>query len=641
MAETTKKTDHKLVEFSAPKEFKYVRDRFDTAGLNSFDNAPHQDPEDFEQLDNVVPVTTGSLARRWGYELKGSTTDVVRKLYEYQSDSLGTRRLIGTATTGVQAFTEAGASAGALFTPGIGAFVPRVAVSRDFAYFADGLAADLKKWDGDATVSKWGIVAPASACTVGTPVAGAITLVGGRKYYTAFYNANTGHVSGLSPVSASTGPIKTKNIPLTALPVSADPQVTHKLLLGTGDGGNEQILYLIQAIANATTTATDSMPEEILLLSNIYLQLDEFGDEHGIADNDPPVNAILPTKHKGRIFMAAGQYIIFSKSLDEVTTSTGLITSRYEEAFPPEHQLDVAAGAETIRAMLSDGDALYVGTERHVRRIEGDAPTNFSRPEVAYNNVGVLSQDVWKVVFFQGAPVGTVWLTPDMRLIASDFNTFRNIGTPIQDLLNSINPAAVSRCQAITGSQGAFDFYMLAIPTGVNTECDTVIVYMVGSQKFFIWKLTDSPTSMLYNIDAAGNIQWLFTSATQKLYQFNLAATQDRVADTPVSFTVTARTSWLHMGNPTTRKILQELEIIGDPTMTVTVHGATTAADFRSPRTVASNAPLTLSPFGQWKLYLAGKLSRDRFYRLTFTSTATTPAFLDTYQIRALEGIPF
>jgi hypothetical protein len=44
--------------------------------------------------------------------------------------------------------------------------------------------------------------------------------------------------------------------------------------------------------------------------------------------------------------MCSGQQLIFSKSLADVITSTGTVTSVYEEAWPANNYFDVSAGAE-------------------------------------------------------------------------------------------------------------------------------------------------------------------------------------------------------------------------------------------------------------------------------------------------------
>jgi hypothetical protein len=615
------------------KLFVYVRDSFDSAGVDNYNNPPSQHPDMFEVLENVQPITTGNIGRRWGSTSLATAGNFVRNIAEYQNDSTGERRLITTQPSEVLQCHEDGSALTGLFTPSGGALTPRVAVSRDWAYIFDGVLADNKKWNSVTGLQTTGIAAPTTAVTIGALAAGSVTLLQGRKYYGAFKNSTTGHVSDLNPVSVTTGPVAAQNIPLTWAETTTDTQVDRRLWLATADGGNEETLYLLADTAIATTTLTDNITDDVLILGSTYLEVDDFGEQHGIADNSPPPMGTFPTKHKGRIWVVNGQNLYFSKNQDEVTNSQGLITSRYEESWPADYVLDIAEGTETVRGLLSDGDVLYVGTERHVRKISGTGPSDLTVPEIAFNNVGVLNQDVWKIVYSEGAPVGSIWLTPDFRLIASDFNVYRNVGEPVQTTLNSINRSAASKCHAMFGSEGAYDLYILAVPTGVNTECDTLIVYQLSTKKFFIWKLPEVTYSMHFNVKADGTPQWLFTSATS-LLQFDKTVRQDH----GISFTVTVRTSWLNLGDSSTRKVLNELEFLGDPNVAITVEGATTDAEFLAPQTVVSGSTVTTGPLGQLKLYLAGKTSKSKFYRFSYvmgSNNSSNSGDIDGYSAEA------
>src|SRR5206468_875190 len=80
-------------------------------------------------------------------------------------------------------------------------------------------------------------VTSGSGPVVSSTAAGAINLTVGRVYYVTFKNSITGHYSDLTPPSLSTGPLVNKQVNLT-LPVSQDPQVDRKAILGTADGGD-------------------------------------------------------------------------------------------------------------------------------------------------------------------------------------------------------------------------------------------------------------------------------------------------------------------------------------------------------------------------------------------------------------------
>ena len=468
--------------------------------------------------------------------------------------------------------------------------------------------------------------------SIGAPVAGSVTLTIGRVYYISFKNSLTGHYSDVSGASPSTGPQTNKEFPLT-LPVSADPQVDTTVLLATADGGDPSILYLVTEVPAGTTSFTDNTPETQLLLNQQLAFTDVFGNETGIPGNTPPPNGSLFIKHRGRLYAAVGETIFFSKNITDLTMPNGFIAGKYEESWPGDNSLDISEGAETIQAMLSDGVNLYIGTQRHVRILYGDGPDTFAGPEILHNEVGVANPDVWQIVFAEGQPVGSMWITPDLRVIGSDFNTYGDVGAPIQDVLNTINVPAISAAHAQFVTSASFDLYILHIPTGVNTTCDTQCVFDLRTRRWVVWNLTDPSVASLFNVNANGVPQWFFGAGTF-IYQLIPTAFQDRNNTTPVTFTSTARTSWMHMGTPSHRKLLNEVEIIGNANVLFTVEGASSLQDFAAPLSVLSAAPLVLTPFGQYAVYLAGFTAKSRYYRYTFSLTdPTTNSFLEGYDI--------
>src|SRR5581483_4015533 len=359
--------------------------------------------------------------------------------------------------------------------------------------------------------------------------------------------------------------------------------------------------------------------------------------EFGIGQNLQPPAGNLIIKHRGRLYIAKGQLLYFSKNLAEVTTDTGTVTSRWEECWPGSNFLDISESAETTQALLSDGSVLYIGTERHIRRLLGDGPDNFQEPEILFNETGVLSQDVWKIAFLEGAPIGTVWLTPDFCILLSDFNSYQDIGGDVQDILNTINQSvAKTVCSAMFASNNAFDLYFLAIPTGVNTACDTVLVYNLRTKKWVVWNNfkggVDVVNGMLYTITSAGLPLFLFSTNTT-INQWSATNTTDR----GINITSTVRTSWLDLGDSSSRKLLQEVETLsGDTAITLDVEGASLDSDFAAPPPVTIGASHIFSPFGPLKVPLATSVSKDRLYRLTWRSTGTTQDVLSGFRINAL-----
>lgn len=480
----------------------------------------------------------------------------------------------------------------------------------------------------------------------GAPSSGNINLLNGRTYFYAFQNSKTGHVSNIGQPSLSTGPLTNQNVVLTTIPTCLDPQVDTTLILATADGNDETTLYLLTSLTNGTSTYTDNTPDAavgtlpgpFLLTNLLYLDTDQFGVIHGVANNNPPPVINFMTKHKGRIYGSLGRALYFSKNLDETTTANGLITSKWEEAWPATNQFDISETAETIQAILSDGETLWIATERCIRRLIGDSPSNFQKPEIQFNETGVLNQEVWKVVFYEGQPVGTMWLTPDFRVIGSDFNTYLDVGTPIQDVLNSINKANARSIHASYVNLGPADYYMLYIPTGTNTFPDTVCVYNLRSQKWFIWKPTDLITTSLFLIDGTGLPRWLFATYVPVVlhppsgpvinegpfYEWSFGTFQDRAnTSIPISYPATMQTSWLDFGDYTLRKFVnQVIPTTADQfAMTIQVDAASNELDFNNPLNVvpATTVIPAAIPTDVF-VPLASGPSHSRAFRFTFVS---------------------
>src|SRR5208283_4809277 len=360
----------------------------------------------------------------------------------------------------------------------------------------------------------------------------------------------------------------------------------------------------------------------------IYQETDANGNLIGLYNNDPPPNGSFPTLHKGRIFVLKGPFVYWSKSLADVTTSSGIIAGRPEASFDPNAALDFSPGAEKGTGMLSDGYSLYIGTERHVRRMIGDQPSNFQLPNTIFSETGVMNQDVWKIVFSQGVPVGCMWITPDFRVIQSDFNTYNNVGEPIQTTLNSINPAALPACWATFIAYNTYSFYVLAIPTGSNTAADTLCIYDLQRGKWYVWQFADKWLSGLYYVSELGVPRWTMFSTDGTIRYVDPTTVMDRSGDLDnVGITSQWETMWLPLGDPSMHKILNEIEVgTSLAGLLITVQGATTATDFNTYAPIVVGVPLVTNILGQLKAYLAGLTDTKnfRFYKFTFTTPATS-----------------
>lgn len=471
-------------------------------------------------------------------------------------------------------------------------------------------------------ITVFSITAPPAIAVAGT----GITLLSGTVYTIAFQNSISGHVSHFTPFSTNTGPLTNQGIALSNIAVSLDPQVDTKVILRPADGADTTTLYLVGSIPNATTTFNDTMPDSTLLTQPVFQQTNQDGTLHGIANNKRPPAMLFPTKHKGRIYGSIQSTLFYSKNLDEVLTSTGTITSKWEEAFPATNQMDVSETAETIQGIMSDGETLWMATERCIRRLIGDSPGNFQKPEIQFNEAGLLNMDSWKITFKEDQPVGTMWLTPDFKVMFSDFNNYKDVGTPIQNVLNTINPTAVATIHACFVAKGPAEYYKLYIPTGVNTKPDTICVYNLRTQRWCVWSATDLITGSLFFIDGSGAPRWTFATNAGPLYEWNENIFSDRVNNTASQYPVTIQTSWLDFGDEGLTKAFNKIIVTtGDVSLTISVQGAIRETDF------ATGGVLVLPPttvqaelFGDLFIPMVAQPGLYKWYQLTFVSPASS-----------------
>jgi hypothetical protein len=608
----------------------FSRSTFNVAGQDSFTSPPAQHPDSFSQLINTMPVTRGVLERRWGYSV--FTASSGNYLTTYRNDTSNVRKLVLTTASLVKILNEDGTVANAsLYVPGGGAAPPRLINSRDYGYFYDKTSGGLQKWDGATTLTKWGITAPTAALSVSiVGGAGNITLSQGRQYFVVYRNSTTNHRSDINAVSASSGPITAQNILVSSIPVSGDAQVDYKDILATLDGGDQTALYYLASVTNATVSLTDGTTEADLSASNVYASIDDSGNQHGVFDNAPPPNCTSFIKHRGRIYGIFNQYLYFSKSIDDVTTATGDVVAKYEEAWPPTYFMEVSTGAEVLKGLLSDGRSLYIGTERQIHRLSGDGPDNFDIPDIMFGEVGIYNQDVWQVTFLEGQPTGSVWLTPDLRVIGSDFNTYQDIGTPIQDVLSTINTSSTVPPSATFFAAAQYDLYILAIPTKTSNVLDTFCVYDMRRRVWVVWKPNLGMKFLAYNITQLGIPQLLALGSDTNTYIFKSTNSTDN--GTPIPSII--QTAWIDFSDSDLFKLLNEIEVTtSDSGMFITVDSASSSAEFTNPRNVVTNSDLTTGPFGTFKRYLAGLQTKGKWYRFTFKSAGPSSPVLQAYRV--------
>lgn len=505
---------------------------------------------------------------------------------------------------------------------------------------------------------------------------GPMTFDSGRGYYGAYINSLTGHASDVTYLDFNGGTSNTPyfdengvqqsvlgswtNINFTIQideSVALDPQIDTFLLLATSDGGDSEHLYELAQIPLTSFSSIggglfthdyeDTLPDtyndnntsgNTLLANNLWVDVDSSGVIVGLFANTPPPNTLnKPITNQGRMFATDGKSVFFSKNLTEVTTSTGLITSKWEEAWPASNRLDIGFDNEVIVGMLSDTTFLYIGTTQNIYRLSGTDINSFDL-QCIFRNVGLLSQDCWTVVYKETLPAGYVWVTPDNKIIFSDFNNYTDVGTPIYpsllgDTIFSIQPWV----------HGPYAMAFL------RTKNNTFWVLNMTDEQWFNWtpQLPDTTAhiaGMLTYTKSNGlsNLWVTLPSSTLGLGFLDPIIRVDNypTSATPIPWSI--QTGWQDMGDTTNLKVINEIEIWSDenpPVVTCTSKSGNTSSAVVN--TVQSKVG-PISVLGDsYKAYFAALPTGGKFFSFTISSPSSVNATSNVIDQFVVEHFPF
>lgn len=674
----------------------YVRRTFLNARMDDFSDPPAQDPDSFAALNNVIVGSRKRVIRRWGTTIFSNPTMNARRIFETHFSN-GRNRFVLTASNAsgalgpdnkIHAVNENGSLiTNPILTPSTSAAHPEISTSRDYVFITDGRTADLKKWDTDddptstntspetsaaiPSVTFNGILVPepagangamdATATAEGT---GEISLVDGRAYTVIFRNSLAGTTSNIAPFTGRMGVTSNPGnaavgvtIELTNIPISADPQVDQRIILATSDGGVLDTLYEVTRLNDNTTTSyTDEKAEDVLTASNLWAEILADGTEVGVIGNtsvrevavaaaDSAIGPTLSCVFRGRMFYAIGHFLYWSKNHAEVTTSTGNVCGRWEEAVPARNQTPISSnGSETITSLRTDDVALYIGTNRAVYVLDSDQP-GLNPPRAIFQEVGVLNNAVWSTVYHEGHAVGAIWMTPDRRVIHSNFMTYRDIGndadrgSAIQTALNALSTSVVTTATSTFIADGPHEFYVLC-PGGssLNTFWYHLKTGAWMRQFSSIASLQCFAVCSMYD---SVNLRVLpvFSTVGQRLFRWNKDAVRDDTTDANTLPTPSIETVWLDFGDPTLTKTLNAVEVQSDESaITVTIYGANSEDQFDTPTTI-STEPFFTNLGGQLFCPVADLRTTYRFFKFAFGGFTTSDE-TDVLSFLAIEFAP-
>jgi len=204
-----------------------------------------------------------------------------------------------------------------------------------------------KYWDG---TTEYLLGIDESTVQLGVADGGAGALTGTYQYIMTYYNSTKGIESQSTPISLELT-VVSKDIDLTFLEASTDPQVDQKRIYRVG--GDLTAFALVDTIANATTSYTDSIAD-----------VDIPGDDFVSALNGQALSGLkYLTEAHGILFGAFEDKLYFSK--------IGEFTS-----WPATYFIDIPTDVTGIAAI---GIGILVFTKYRTHIVTGTSRLSFSR----------------------------------------------------------------------------------------------------------------------------------------------------------------------------------------------------------------------------------------------------------------------
>ena len=307
--------------------------------------------------------------------------------------------------------------------------------------------------------------------------------------------------SNPSPASVDVTVAAGQSVSLTGIPVSADSSVTARNLYRT-EADMATHKWAFQIGDNTTTTATDNLDDAGL------------GDDVSYGNSPPPPGTTIET-WDGRLWVAG------VPGYDEIIFPSGLDT--------PE-QFDIAYNA-TCREREAGKVLKIMEFDNELWAFKAASIWKIARGGNSYI-VDKIVEDVGL-----GAVGSAVRCGKDMLIFLSNHKKIEiltpsglaktdvPISSKVKTTLASINSVAIHKC--VGGNYIERGEYRLAVPTGANTEPDTVIVFNYLRGTFGLDTYNHYPTSMNLTDYSLGSRALVQGSSAGSIYRVDEAATTD------------------------------------------------------------------------------------------------------------------
>lgn len=316
-------------------------------------------------------------------------------------------------------------------------------------------------------------------------------LIGLRKYVVTFQRSGNYPVeSNPSPESIQVNPLG-GIIDISNIPVSPDPKVNARRIYATTAGG-ERFYWMADIADNATTTYRDEIDDNTLLGGT------EVSYDRGV----PPIGPYMEV-WDNRMWIAGVE------GFENYLYRTNLGTS--EEMADANFIPVKARESDKIKQIKAFGDKLYVWKANSLFGLSKVGGSLYELEQIP-QNIGTDSP--WSV---QVCDKFLIWKSAFGVEVFNGNSCFRPIVSDlVQVTLATINPEALNK---IVGGHNFDDGeYWMAIPTGSNTEPDTVVVYNYMKRWFTIYTFPEDLTFLMSTKTKVEGLMFLTGTAEGNVY---------------------------------------------------------------------------------------------------------------------------
>ena len=326
------------------------------------------------------------------------------------------------------------------------------------------------------TVRTWGIAPPGTAPVLAAGAAGALSGVYSVSFtYVRLDGTAIAHESNPSPTSADLTVTSTV-ISVSGLTASPDPQVTHKRLYRTVNGGSTRLFD--QQITNATTTATLSVADTAL-------------GSAVATDNNLPSVASVAVRHQEHVFLldpANPDYLWWSKRFRP-------------ESVPTTNFLRIGSSDDPLNGLVSLVGLLGVFTLQTKYRVLGNDTSGFVHQEALSSRgtpapQAALSTEKGCLFVARDGLFRTNFVQEDEELSGLIAPLFE--GLTVNDYL-PINWLAASTMELAYWKQRLY----FAYPSGNATSPDMLAVYSFHTSQWYFYQMA---ADALYSDEASDQL---------------------------------------------------------------------------------------------------------------------------------------